>query len=100
MELPPVVKCTAYALATYVNGDGSNAHPGVELLMKATGSSRSSVLRALEILQELELVIVVSKGGGKGVARGTASIYQLTVPGGRHRARPGVTQTPGQKPEP
>ena len=88
LELSAAQKVTAYAMATYVNGDGTNAHPGVNGLMKATGLSRSSVLRALEALESDGLIAIVSRGGGKGVRRGNASIYALSVPvdnRGRHR---------------
>lgn len=88
LELPLAVKCTAYALATYVNGDGTNAHPGIGGLQRAAGASRSTVLRALESLESEGLIRVVSRGGGKGVQRGNASIYELSVPvdnPGRHR---------------
>jgi DNA-binding transcriptional MocR family regulator len=82
------MKVTGYALATYVNGDGSNAHPGIEVLMKATGLSRSSVLRSLSALESEGFIVAVSRGGGKGTARGNATIYALSVPvdnSGRHR---------------
>ena len=87
LDLPLTVKCAAYALATYVNGDGSNAHPGIQRLMTATGMSRSSVLRALSCLEQEGFVIVRSQGGAKGVPRGNASVYELSTPGkslGRH----------------
>ena len=89
LELPLTVKCAAYALATYVNGDGRNAHPGVANLMKATGMSRASVLRALSALENEGFVIVRSQGGSKGVPRGHATVYELATPvdnrAGKHR---------------
>jgi hypothetical protein len=87
LELSSAQKVTAYAMATYVNGDGSNAHPGIALLMKATGLSRRSVISALSGLESEGFIVAVSRGGGKGVTRGNATIYALSVPsdGGRHR---------------
>jgi hypothetical protein len=93
LDLPLTVKCAAYALATYVNGDGRNAHPGVQNLMKATGMSRASILRALSALELEGFIVVRSQGGSKGVPRGHASVYELSTPGtalGRH----GKTELP------
>jgi hypothetical protein len=100
-ELPSAMKLTGYALATYVNGNGSNAHPGVDLLVKATGLSRRTIITALAGLESEGLLIVTSKGGGKGMKRGTASVYCLASPGngspGRHRLQPGAAVAPGQE---
>jgi len=79
-ELPSALKLTGYALGTYVNGDGSNAHPGIEGLVKATGLHRATVLRALSELEDLGFIHAVFRGGGKGVRRGLATVYELSEP--------------------
>jgi DNA-binding transcriptional ArsR family regulator len=80
LELPSALKLTSYALGTYVNGDGRNAHPGIEGLVKATGLHRATVLRSLGRLEEYGLIKVVFRGGGKGVRRGMATVYELAAP--------------------
>ena len=81
------VKCTAYALATYANGDGTKAHPGLEQLIVATGGSRSTVIRSLSVLESEGFINAISRGGGKGVQRGNATVYELTVPDLRPKGR-------------
>jgi DNA-binding transcriptional ArsR family regulator len=79
--MPAPQKNVAAWLATYVNGeDGTNAHPGTEALIKATGLSRSSVLRSLSALEEAGFIRVLSQGGGKGSAKGRATVWELAVP--------------------
>ena len=82
-------KCTAYALATYVNADGTNAHPGIEKLATATGAHRATVIRTLARLESEGLIKALSEGGGKGVRRGNATVWELSVPvdngRGKHR---------------
>jgi hypothetical protein len=82
LQLPLAVKCTAYALATYVNGDGTNAHPGIDKLILATGSSKSTVIRTLESLESMGFILAVSRGGEKGVPKGHATVWELSVPCG------------------
>ena len=93
LDLPSALKLTCYALGTYVNGDGTNAHPGITGLAKATGLHRATVLRSLAQLEELGLIQPVFRGGGKGVHRGLATVYELAVPvengPGKHR-KPGT----------
>ena len=80
LPFPLAVKCTAYALATYMNGDGSNAHPGIPRLIRATGSSKSTVIRSLDALECAGFIRVAVKGGGKDVKRGIATVWELSVP--------------------
>lgn len=82
VNLTMPVKCIAYALATYVNSDGTNAHPGLETLMKATGASRSTVIRSLSALESGGWVLVISEGGKKGIPKGHATVYDLSAPCG------------------
>lgn len=93
IELPSALKLTGYALGTYVNGDGTNAHPGIEGLVKATGLHRATVLRALSELEDRGLIRAVFRGGGKGVRRGLATVYELCEPSngtaGKHRKADG-----------
>ena len=89
LDLPAPVKATAAWLATYVNGDGTNAHPGVTALAKATGLHRATVLRSLGELEDIGLLKAVSRGGSKGVGKGMATVYELATPvdnrRGKHR---------------
>lgn len=80
LRLPGPAKCVAYALATYANGDGTRAHPGVRNLMTASGYGRARVLTALAELERLGLIVTASRGGGKGSRRGLATVYELSVP--------------------
>ena len=83
-ELPSAQKLVGYALGTYVNGDGTNAHPGIEGLVKATGLHRATVLRALAGLEEGGYIRAAFRGGGKGVRRGLATVYELSGPPDGH----------------
>ena len=93
LPLTAAMKNTAYALATYVNGDGTNAHPGVSALSTATGLHRATVIRALSELEVAGFIHPISRGGGKDARRGDATVYELSVPvdnsRGKHR-RPGT----------
>jgi len=80
LPLPLAEKCTAYALATYVNGDGRNAHPGTERLIRATGSSRSTVLRTLRSLEAHGFIRPVSRGGAEGIPKGHSTVWELRFP--------------------
>lgn len=58
--------------------DGSNARPGLELLMARTGLSRTTVTEALLSGQRVGLIERVSRGsGGKGTGR--ASVYRFLI---------------------
>jgi helix-turn-helix protein len=78
---------TAYALCTFINGDGTNAHPGVTHLSKATGLHRATVIRALGDLEDMGLLNAVSRGGAKGIRKGAATVYELATPVDNHRAK-------------
>ena len=80
LELPSAMKLTGYALATYVNGDGSNAHPGIPGLAKATGLHRATVMRTLAQMEEAGFIKAVFRGGAKGTGRGKSTVYELAVP--------------------
>jgi hypothetical protein len=43
------------------------------------------VLKALSELEDKGYLNAVSRGGGKGVQRGLATIYELSAPAGRAR---------------
>lgn len=67
----------ALALSTYSNADGTSAHPSDALLVRATGTSKSTVSRSLRYLRENGWVEQVSRGSG---GSGRASVYRLTIP--------------------
>lgn len=81
LDLPSAVKCTAYALATFLDGKtGMNAHPGTPALVKATGLSKPTLLKAMERLEKEGLIMAVQKAGEKGMPRGFATVWQVCVP--------------------
>ena len=81
LDLPSAVKCTAYALATYLDGKtGMNAHPGTPALIKATGLSKPTLLKAMQKLEEEGLIMAVQKAGEKGLPRGHATVWQVCIP--------------------
>jgi len=49
-------------------------------LVKATGLHRATVLRALAEMEDAGLIKVRFRGGGKGVQRGLATVYELAAP--------------------
>ena len=78
LDLPSPVKCTAYALATYVDGKtGANGYPGRDNLSRATGLSKPTLTAALAALEAAGLIFRKSHGGGRGVKR--AAEYDLAA---------------------
>lgn len=77
---PPAVKLTGYALASYATfKDGHDAHPGLDLLMCATGyNSKQTIVTALAKLRELGFIERRHKGSSTG-RRGWADMYYLTL---------------------
>jgi hypothetical protein len=88
---PPAVKLTGYALASYATyKDGHDAHPGLDLLMMATGyNSKQTIVTALAKLRELGLIERRIRGSAAG-RRGLADMYYLTL-------NNAVRQTAGHK---
>lgn len=92
LDMPAPVKNVAAWLATYVNGSsGTNAHPGIQGLVKATGLSRATVIRSLSELESAGFIEAASRGGARGMERGMSTVYALSVPSagkhGRHRGK-------------
>jgi DNA-binding transcriptional ArsR family regulator len=77
--IPLTVKGIALILASYADGDGRNARPGERRMIAVTGTSESTVRRALAELRRLGLVERVFQGGSVG-RRGQADEYRLTLP--------------------
>jgi hypothetical protein len=79
VQMPPSVKCVAFALATYANTDGTSIYPGNERLAAVTCQGDKTVRRALAWLRGGYLVERVREGsrGGRG---GFADEYRLTIP--------------------
>jgi len=77
---PAAVKLTGYALASYSTySTGADAHPGLDLLMTATGyGSKQTIVTALAALRELGLVSRDVKGSSLG-RRGWADEYRLAL---------------------
>jgi hypothetical protein len=81
LDLPSAVKCTAYALATFLDGKtGMNAHPGTPALIKATGLSKPTLLKAMQRLEKEGLIMAVTKAGKKGLPRDFATVWQVCTP--------------------
>lgn len=78
--MPPSAKNAAFALATWAENDGTNAHPGIIKLAKATGLSRRAVIDALAFLENAGFITASYRGGTKNVSRGNATVYDLAVP--------------------
>lgn len=79
ITMPKPVKLVALVLATYADPDGSRVRPGMEVLAAVTGDSERNARRLLGTLTKMNLVTLVSRGGGRG-GNGRASEYQLTIP--------------------
>jgi DNA-binding transcriptional ArsR family regulator len=81
LDLPASVKCTAYAIATYVNAkDGTRGHPGRGKLSRATGLNRATVTATLAALEAGGLVVRESRGGGGRGSSGLSAVYRLATP--------------------
>ena len=78
----PSTKLVAMTLGSYATyATGENARPGVANLVAATGTSKSTVLRALAELDRLGLIEQTARGQSRGRnGGGYASVYRLTAP--------------------
>jgi hypothetical protein len=88
------IKSVGYALATFAQPDGTNAHPGIGApkqnkladdnplrgLMLATSRSKITVVACLRHLETVGLIIAHVRGGTMGLPRHFATIYCLTHP--------------------
>jgi len=74
------LKQIAITLATFANPDGTNAHPGIEVLAIACGRDRSTAMAGLAHLETVGLVMAASRAGQLGVARWHATVYYLSTP--------------------
>lgn len=80
ISMPKPLKLLAFVLATYADADGSRVRPGSSALADVTDSGERSVRRLMTILREdLGLIELVSRGGGRGGTGRTAE-YRLSVP--------------------
>lgn len=78
--MPQPMKLLALVLATYADPDGSRVRPGTPALAAVTGGGERTVRRLLTILRDdVGLIEMVSRGGGRGRSKRTA-VYQLTIP--------------------
>ncbi len=77
---PPAVKLTGYALASYCTySTGNDAHPGLDLLLQATGyTSKQTIVTALATLRRLGLIVRAVNGSANG-RRGLADEYYLAL---------------------
>lgn len=80
LPLRPAVKNTAAWLASWADPDGTSIYPGLDLLARATGMHRATVVRCLEELREAKLIERDKRGGGRSKT-GTADVYRLILPG-------------------
>lgn len=77
VSMPPTVKLMALTLATYADIDGTRIRPGVERLVRVTGTSLATVKRALSWLREHGLIDRVKQGNRWAKQ---ADEYQLSIP--------------------
>lgn len=56
LDLPLVEKAVMYALAWHCNGQTGQCNPGIEALIKTTGASRRTIIRARKRLREMGLI--------------------------------------------
>lgn len=80
LSLPPPVRVTAYALATFANSDGTKAYCGLGRLGQASGLIRNVTVEVLAALRGAGLIRRTKRGGGRGVR--LADEYELSVPDG------------------
>jgi DNA-binding transcriptional ArsR family regulator len=76
-KLPNTVALVAFALATYANGNGTKAHPGIDRLAEGLGLHRRTVERSLSELVRRGFIVKDREGNHR---RGHADEYRLTVP--------------------
>ncbi|WP_047890194.1 hypothetical protein [Rhodococcus sp. ARP2] len=77
VSMPPTVKLMALTLATYADMDGTRVRPGVDRLIRVTGTSLATVKRTLSWLREHGLIERVKQGNRWA---GHADEYQLSIP--------------------
>jgi hypothetical protein len=77
LPMPPTVKHVALTLATYGDLDGASIHPGNDVLIADTGTSRATVTRALTYLRDVGLIVSVGTANRR---RRIAEEYRLAIP--------------------
>lgn len=78
-DLPPTTRHVALALSTYMSERGDSAFPGAERLAHDTALHVSTVREKLGQLVETGWLVMLERGGTKGVKR-HANVYQASVP--------------------
>jgi DNA-binding transcriptional ArsR family regulator len=78
-SLQPTEKLVALLLATYADPDGTRVKPGTERLMRVSGLSKSTIIRALTALRDAELLDRVEERFRNG-RKGGCDVYRLTRP--------------------
>lgn len=77
--IPWRIKGFALLLSTYADPDGSRVRPGQDALAAITERSDRTVRRMLDELDDLGLIELVMRGGGRGHSKRT-TVYRLTIP--------------------
>lgn len=77
VKMTPSTKLVGFVLATYANNDGSSAYPSVAKLVRVTGMSKRTVLRALDDLRGFGLIERTDRSRRRV---GLADTHRLTVP--------------------
>lgn len=67
-------------LMTYARSDGSNAHPGEELLASVTGYGKDSVHKALADARKLGWIICTSAGNNLNKSDLKSNVWRLCIP--------------------
>lgn len=78
-RLGAATKSVAAYLCYHANSDGTNARPGLRLLVHETELSERTVRRCLEQLRDLGLLVRTLRGS-TAAKRKYADVYRLTIP--------------------
>lgn len=82
-DLSGIVRAVGKSVSEHMFADGTGAFPGTQLIVRESGFSRSSVLRALKVLEETGWLVVVVRGRAprKGEKK-LANEYRANIPTG------------------
>ncbi len=80
LDIPTLTKAAALTLSTYGSRNGSNCHPGNELLAWAMNCDEKTVRRHLAVLRDELRLIERTFYGQQAGRRGLSDCYQLVIP--------------------
>lgn len=92
MKLPPKEKLLLLMLANYASNQTGDCYPSINTLCDDTGMSKSSVIRALQVLESARL-IGVNRRSVEGI--NLPNFYRLNLDVGSVSLTPGVSDSDG-----